>query len=186
MVMARSIFLRLLGIGCASAVALVTFAGCDAPVPIDDTVKSISMLASQAGTPPKFLEWSALDPSSVIVFVGGADLSCDAPFVEDWHQGNDCNGPDRREWRLAVVLPPGTQQGAIDLSTATSAEVQQWIDDDACAGGAGSLGGTVDVVSIDGGAVSMKFDGATIGKMEDMPDVATLLGGKTIQATRCP
>jgi hypothetical protein len=177
---------RSIAVACASLAVAATFVACGAEVPIDNTVKSISMLASQAGTPPSYLEWGALDPNAVIVFVGGADLSCASPFVPDWHEGTECVGPDRREWRLAVVLPPGTQAGAFDLSNATSADVQQWIDDNQCAGGGGQLGGTVDVVSNDPKGVLMKFDGASIGKMEDMPDVATLLAGKTLQATRCP
>lgn len=184
--MARSTYLRAVSVASVCFVAAMSFAACSDPEPIDDTVKSISMLASQAGTPPAYLGWSGIDPNSVIVFVGGADLACERPFLPDWHLGNECNGEDRREWRLAIVLPPGTAAGEVDLSKVQSGDNQQWVDDGACAGGGGQLSGTVDVVSIDTKTVAVKLDGATVSKMSDMPDVQSLVTADTITAIRCP
>lgn len=184
--MARKPYVLLLSVGCWSLSAVIALGACSDPEPIDNTVKSISMLASQAGTPPAYLGWSGIDPNAVIVFVGGADLACDQPFLQDWHTGNECSGPDRREWRLAIVLPPGTAPGSVDLSNVQSGDNQQWVDDDACAGGGGQLSGTAEVVSIDTKTVALKLDGATIGKVADMPDVQSLVTADTITAIRCP
>jgi hypothetical protein len=178
-------------------------AGCTAQAaggPADGNTASIAIaiLASQAPPPPDE-QGIPIDPGALLVLVGTAG-TCASPFLPPWHDGNTCTGDfSGAGWQVVVGIPPDLQKPGtitldppIETGAPAPAPIYSdtellWVDGDRCAGGSGSLSGTMEVVSLDTASVTVRFSDDPGGALaNDSVTIQPVLSGKTIKATRCP